>query len=76
MGFNIETVFDIASEENKGWSEIKIDNEVKTYKLNTDKIKTLEDVKNILKYLNISITIQGDVCSNNGYDLNILEYMD
>lgn len=76
MGFDIETVFDIGSEKKKGLSEIKIDNEVKTYKLNTDKIKTLEDVKNILKYLNISITVQGGVISHKGYDLNILEYMD
>lgn len=62
--------------ENKNWTEIKIDNEIKTYKLNTDKINTLEDVKKILKYLNISITVQGGVSSHNGYDLNILEYMD
>ena len=62
--------------ENKIFATLSIDNEVKTYKLNTDKIQTLEDVKNILKCLNISITVQGDVCSHNGYDLNILEYMD
>lgn len=62
--------------ENKNFAEIKIDNEVKTYKLNTDKIKTLEDVKNILKYLNISITVQGGIIGHKGYDLNILKYMD
>jgi hypothetical protein len=76
MGYDIETVFDIGSEEKKGLSEIRIDNEVRTYKLNTDKIKTLKDVKNILKYLNISITVQGGLVCHKGYDLNILEYMD
>ena len=51
--------------------------ERKTYRLNTDKIKTLEDVKEVLDGLNISITIQNGITSHKGYDFDkLLKYMD
>lgn len=49
----------------------------KTYRLDLDKIKTLEDVKKILGALNIEITIKDGIISDNKYDMNILmKYMD
>lgn len=51
--------------------------ETKEYKLNLDKIKTLEDVKEVLGALNIRVTITGGIVSHNGYDVNkLMKYID
>lgn len=47
------------------------------YKLNLDKINTLEDVKEILGALNIKITVTNGIISHQGYDIDVLmKYMD
>lgn len=50
---------------------------VKEYKLNLDKINTLEDVKEILGALNIKITVSDGIVSHQGYNIDtLMKYMD
>lgn len=51
--------------------------ETKEYKLNLDKINTLEDIKEVLGALNIKVTVTDGVMSHHGYDIDVLmKYMD
>lgn len=55
---------------------INLNNEYKTYKLNVDKINSLEDVKEVLDGLNISLTIKSG-CTTSKFKLDkLLKYMD